>query len=88
MTETERTGGFADAINTLAESFIHAFNDFVHGRIDYSLGNYVHVQHPDLPDFNGHIARRNTSETVLVAREGDGVLVHVTRECIEEGDNG
>lgn len=81
-TTTTTVGGLRDAINSLAETVVNTVNQLMHGRVRFTVGNYVYVTHPSLDDFHGHIAELPTSETVVVTRESDGVLVHVTRECV------
>jgi len=76
--------GFVSAINKITDAFRETLDTLLHGSYEPTIGDKVRVKHSHTGTFEGHIAECRTDSTCTVARNTDGVLVHVRRDRVKE----
>lgn len=74
--------GIETVISEFANAYRRTFQSAVSTLFPLKTGCIAIVDHPETGRFSGHVAEQMTDKTVTVARESDGVLVHLPRDAI------
>jgi hypothetical protein len=72
----------ASAFDGIVSQLNQAFDTLLYGVPEVSNGSYVVAEHSKHGRIEGHICGYLTENTVTVARESDGVLIHLHRNTI------
>jgi len=74
----EAVASLAESISSIADAFKTAYNS----ARPFAHGDRAKVYTGRTGAFYGHICETRSASTVTVARESDGVLVHVSRSAL------